>query len=583
MMAVEAVERTIEADVLVVGGGLAGCWAAIRASELGARVVLVDKARVSRSGASAFASGVILAPQEEDDLGSWLEEIVEAGEYLNDQEWVRVLLEEQITRLNQMVNWGVPFELDASGRIVRTIGRGHRVSKIAIFRGMKLMEQMRAEVRRRGVVLLERAMVTDLLTSDGDDPTGGGVAGALSFDTRSGQPIVLRARAVVIASGQIGIRTGGSYVDNLTGDGVAMAYRAGAELAGMEFCLTTNIKVWERKYWTGGTNLIQGDGALILNSRDERFMPRYDPVLAERTRLFTLGAAFTKEALEGRGPIRVDMRHLDPGLVDKYKRAIPKTMRTFERAGIDLFSRPVECSPFVVSPGSASGDGGIRIDLGCATSIPGLFAAGACTKNLAHGTYSVGGVNLAYCCVSGYRAGESAARLSQTVLSIPVKDSQLNQLIASARDRLGVGQGASPNSLIEKIRQLTVPARNSLFKHERRIRAVLTELDSLEVEAEQLGAPDTHEWVGGMEVRNYLQCARLTYLAALERRESRGTHFREEYPYRDDRRWLRWILLKRDGEGVKLWTEPVPFERYPFKPKRRGKTPAPVQFFFASE
>ena len=317
MKAGDPAARTLGADVLVVGGGLAGCWAAIRARDLGARVILVDKARVSRSGASTFASGVILAPQDGDDLEAWLEEIVEAGDYLNDQEWVQALLEEQTDRLGQMVSWGVPFELDTSGRIVRAVGRGHQVTKIAIFHGMRLMERMRAEVLRRGVTLVERAMVTDVLTSDGSHPTEGSIAGALAFDTRTGEPVLLKAGSVVLTSGQIGTRTGGSYVDNLTGDGVAMAYRAGAKLTGMEFCLTTNIKVWERKYWTGGTNLIQGDGALIINTLNERFMPRYDPVLKERTRLYTLAAAFTKEALEGRGPVSVDMRHLDPGMLER--------------------------------------------------------------------------------------------------------------------------------------------------------------------------------------------------------------------------------------------------------------------------
>ncbi len=131
-----------DAEILVVGGGLAGCWAALRAAKLGKKVILIDKATVGRSGAATFAAGVMLAPQADDDLRAWQKEIVERGDYLNDQEWVQVLLEDQIRRIEDLRRWGAPFEIEEGGSLARVIGRGHQVARILMFHGKKLMELM---------------------------------------------------------------------------------------------------------------------------------------------------------------------------------------------------------------------------------------------------------------------------------------------------------------------------------------------------------------------------------------------------------------------------------------------------------
>lgn len=120
-------------QVLVIGGGLARCWAALRAAQMGVQVTLVDKAQVARSGASTFAAGVMLAPQRDDDLEVWQRELVEAGEYLNDQNWVRVMLEEQVERIADMQRWGLPFEKEPNGQLARRVGRGHRTTQIFLY------------------------------------------------------------------------------------------------------------------------------------------------------------------------------------------------------------------------------------------------------------------------------------------------------------------------------------------------------------------------------------------------------------------------------------------------------------------
>ncbi len=142
----KANEQFHKCAVLVIGGGLAGCYAAIRAGDFASDVILVDKAKVSRSGASTFAAGVILGPTVGDNLDLWLKEIAERGEYLSDQDWVKVLLEDQIERIREMDSWGVPFEKDEKGSLARIIGRGHTHARLHMFHGKKRMETMRKKL-----------------------------------------------------------------------------------------------------------------------------------------------------------------------------------------------------------------------------------------------------------------------------------------------------------------------------------------------------------------------------------------------------------------------------------------------------
>ena len=570
--------QIIETDVLIVGGGLAGCWAAIAAKEVLDRVTLVDKAMVGRSGASTFAAGVILAPQADDNLDEWAEEIVERGEYMNDQEWVRATLEEQIVRLAQMESWGFPFERGADGKLARIIGRGHQRTRMFMFHGHHLMDEMRKQVLAKGIEVKERFMITDLLfDSRKAEPQ---LAGAIGCHTRQGHWVVFRAPSVLLASGHIGLRDGAGYVDNISGDGQAMAYRGGAELTDMEFGTQCNITLWRKNYKAAGINMIQGNGSYIINAKGERFMEKYDPLLKERSKTYTLGAAFCKEALEGRGPIYVDMRHLKPEVFEKFNRVIPKTMQVFKAAGIDPSRDLVECTPSVHSPKTTSGGAGISVDLQCRTSIPGLFAAGAVNKMGPHGTYSVGGVNLAYCSVSGHRGGKSAADFAQRSQSRPEPDLDAVKAYISS---LPIPRGGSVEEpeVTKEIKLATAPAQYSFFKHARRIQATLTRLEEIEKSLlPSLAVRDPHHHVKALELRNYLDCAKLTYKAALLRKESRGSHFREEFPNRDDQQWLKWIRVKKVDNQDKFYMEPIPIDKYTIKPKQLRPVPFPVQYFF---
>ncbi|MBI4317973.1 MAG: FAD-binding protein [Chloroflexi bacterium] len=571
--------KTVKADVLVIGGGLAGTWAAVRAADFTDNVVLVDKAQVSRSGASTSAAGVMLAPMPGDDLQAWLEELVERGDFLADQDWVQVMLTDQIARIQEMESWGTDFEREADGSLARIVGRGHVNTRMLMFHGQKMMEMMRKQVLKKKVKLVERVAVTDLLTSDGLHPTQGKAVGAVGFDCRSGEPYVFEAKATVVSTGCIHPKRGGMYVDNINGDGHGMGFRAGADLIGVEFNTAGHLQGWGRRYWFACLNMIQNLGAKFVNARGERIMAKYDPALMERSLLSTLTQAFCKEVLEGRGPIYCDMRDFTPEGIARFRRVVPRAMLIFDKLGVDLNKDVVELTPFNGVFGTC-GDGGLWVNTYCESSIPGLYGAGGATKILPHGTYSVGGVNLAYCCVSGHRAGENAANYAKVFGQVPVQQDQAQALLDQTFAPLEREAGVRPDDVFDRVMETTVPAEYSTFKHEKRINKVLAQLEDIKGALTGLSAPNPHELVKAHEARNYVQCAELVFKAALERTESRGSHYREEYPYRDDDNWLKWIVLRRSNGGVDVRLEHIPMYRYPVKPGTYGQKPHPVQFSF---
>src|SRR3972149_7601443 len=212
--------QRLQCDVLVIGAGLAGVWAAARAKELAPRVILAEIGKVGKSGKSAFSGAGILCTDPSDDMDVWHREICEKGQYLNDQDWVRLLLEEHPKRMQDMEDWGLTFERDKDGKIYRHVGLNHVHTRITSVSSLEMMEVMRKRLENIGVSMLERVMITDLLTSDGASPTGGAVVGAVGFQTRTGEGVVINAGATVIAAGSSGLFLA-------TGEGIAQGFRAG--------------------------------------------------------------------------------------------------------------------------------------------------------------------------------------------------------------------------------------------------------------------------------------------------------------------------------------------------------------------
>ena len=554
--------ETYDCDVLVIGGGLAGTWAAIGAKDYVDDVMLVDKAKVSKTGASTFAAGAMLAPQVGDDLDVWTKEILDRGNYVGDQDWIEVILHQQPKIIDELETWGVEFERDKQGRLARTVGRAHTSTQILMFHGPQFMHVMRKQVATSRIPLVERVMITDLLTSDGQCPSKGCIVGAVGFDVRSGAFQVFRAKSVVLAAG--GVWGDSQCARNLTGDGIAMGYRSGAEICGMEFAHPSEGWVFDRKYKVQGMNLWQGAGMYLVNAQGERFMEKYSPVLKERAQKAELHLAVAKECVEGRGPVYIDMRHFKPEVWDRFRRVLPNFMRLAEvlepwkrRIQFDFGTGAINAAP-----------AGIKNNIFSETNLPGLYVAGQVSGFPGHGTYSVGGFNLAACCVGGRRAGAHAARYSKTRASAEITTDQLERLEESVYKPLSLKNGITPAALNIKIKEVAGIAE-SLFRSEKGINTILNGLARIKAVLPTLAARDYHELMRANELKNYLACLELIYRAALERTESRGPHCRVDHPYRDDIDWLKRVILRSAGDGnVAMRLEPIPVYRYSGKPEK---------------
>ena len=567
-------EEVISTDVLVVGGGLAGCWAALRAAELSPRVTLVDKGVVARSGTTVFCHDV-LAPMPESELDVWSKEIVEHAEYMSDERFVEVLLKEGGKRINDMWQWGVPFETDDQGNLFLSLGRGHKQSKVVLVDCRKMMEVMKQQVQARGAQIVDRVMITDLLTSDGQLPTSGSVVGAVGIHTQTGKLLVFKAKAVILTTGVTSLKQHGAFADNVTGDAQAMAFRAGAELADLEFGFSQKF-AWIHDGYLRITSLMpyQTQGARIVNAKGERFMERYAPDRGERrSGLGLLAQAAVKEIWEGRGPIYFDLRHFSREHLAQMKRILPLRYRPFEEGGLDPAKDLIETRLVVMYLSR-----GTCMDLWGETSVPGLFTGGICA-HFPGGTELLSGCMLGVCSVFGYRAGERAARAYQHKEDDQISWEQVNGLKISSYAPSEREAGISPRELYNKLAARIMRPEYSVVKTEKKIQEFIKGIRTCKQEdMPLLFAPDVHELIKANEVRNFVDLLEPSYTAALERRESRLSHYRADYPFRDDGNWIKWIGVRRGSKGIEIRHRPVPLETNKSKPASLTKIPSLIQF-----
>ena len=568
-MSVEPVQ-VLEADVLVVGGGAAACMAAIRADAEGARVLVVDKGQLGKSGCSPNAHGG-MAIHHKLPGDSWrvhVEDTLLGGGFVNDQELVRIMCQEGPRFIRRLEEFGSLFDRDPDGTYsVRKFG-GHRYAR-SVFSGdetgHEMMIGLRREVLRRGIQVLDEVMATRLLTREG------AVVGAFAWGVGDGGFYEVRAPSVVLATADAaGIWPSAS--ERQRGDGFLLALEAGAELLDMEFIQYHPTHAW----WPFGvrgsvSESFRSEGGHLLNAAGERFMARYDPEKMELATRDRVSVAVMEEIRAGRGAphggIFASVAHLP---AEQIERRLPVIFRKYQSYGYDIRKEPIE-----VRPRPHYHCGGVRITPGGAATVPGLFAAGAVTAGV-HGANRLGTNALVDILVFGEIAGRSAARnaLRQPGPGpeSPMQAAAEARRIADLADRPLDG-GVSIPPLRRRHIEL-MDQHMGVIRTAAGMQAMLQEVERAKAEdLPRLAIRDkarryNYELRDALEMPFRLAVEEMAARAALLRAESRGCHYREDFPRRNDRDWLKNIgFVQRNGDLQVLTrdvqTHVVPLEDLP--------------------
>lgn len=549
--------HVVESDLLIIGGGSAGMWAAKRFTELmpEKKVVIVDKGPKEWGGLMSMAGGDFDAMLPGDDLDAWVEDFIYYFDGLCDQEQIEEILRRSHDRLEDYQRYGCEFFRKKDGTLKSIPQRGLPHVKLYPAKlvgrgGEDMVRNLVRQLRKADVTSLGRIVVTDLLKKNGR------VVGAVGFDSINGDFYRFRAQAVIAATGVGGWKT--SYGKNTpTGEDVEMLWNAGGRLKDFEFSRVWNMPRYFG--WEGQTKLIPL-GARFVNAEGEPFMEKYSPVLGVNTDPHFITIAMAMEIRAGRGPICFDISRINPDDLILLKPQNGWQLMNYEklcRLGMDLFRDNTEWLPQMTIS-----YGGMEAGIKGTTNLEGLFAAGT-ARSTEPGVYA-GGFALMSTSVTGHLAGEGAAEFLSS--AAPVEDDTVDEDIDALREAVYAPlgrEGLAPRDVLKKIQTAMFPYDVSILKTESSLQRALAEITRIrEEEVPAMAAADPHYLLKLREVRGMALVSELYLRASLERRESRAGHFREDYPNRAED-GLAWILIQRDENGNMTFSRKrVPLERY---------------------
>jgi len=534
--------KVIDTDVLVVGSGAAGLRAAIESRRHGVEVLLASKSLTGFASCSFHAGGGFTVPLEGMTKSDHFETTVKTGKNINDQKLAEVLVNDAASRVLELKDFGV--------KLVTDRGECHVMNGSFPTGGAALINPLVRYAKGVGVKMLESTMITDLLTD-------GSVNGAVGFNVTDGKYISINAKATILATGG----AGQAYRRNdnparITGDGYALAYGLGVPLVDMEFVQFWPIGSVESGYpefWLMPPESILEKGVLRnINGEDIARKHELDPAQAYHAQRDAWTIAIAKEIQEGRG-------ERDAVLLDLTR--LPEDLQKHEwvvSASKLLNGFPISTRPLHVNPLAHHFMGGIPIDVECNTSMPGLFAAGEVTGGI-HGANRLGGNALTECMVYGATAGISAAKCVNTNTRKRVDRKQVEEKLRRVKETVvGVSSDqGEPKAVRSRIQEIMLQKAGAIRDRRSLIEAREKLTQVKEENLSKLYGRKPREVMQALEAINLFLVATLVVKAALERSESRGAHYREDYPNRNDRDWLKHIVLKKGIQDIEVETCPV--------------------------
>jgi succinate dehydrogenase / fumarate reductase, flavoprotein subunit len=582
-------------DVVVIGAGGAGLRAAIEASAAGVSVGLVCKSLLGKAHTVMAEGGIAAALANVDDRDNWkvhFADTMRGGQYVNNWRMAELHAKEAPERVRELEAWGAVFDRTQDGRILQRNFGGHRYPRLAHVgdrTGLELIRTLQDRGVHQGMDVHMECTVVGLLKHDGR------VAGVFGFDRERGRFKLLRAGAVVLATGGIGRAyriTSNSW--EYTGDGHALAYRAGAELIDMEFVqFHPTGMIWppsvEGILVTEG---VRGEGGVLLNNAGRRFMfddipeayksqtadneeegwrytqgdksARRPPELLTRDHV---ARCIVRELKEGRGSphggVFLDIswiRKRLPDAEEHIKRKLPSMYHQFKQlADIDITQAPME-----VGPTTHYVMGGVRVDAETQmSSLPGLFAAGECAAGI-NGANRLGGNSLSDLLVFGKRAGEFASRFAKENRAPAVDAVQIERAARQALEPFdrSAGNGEGPYQVQHDLQRM-MQDLVGIVRREDEMQRALTELEALGRRARSARVTGNREynpgWHTALDLPNLLVVSEAVTRSALTRKESRGAHFREDFPDKDPAWGKQSVVLRQAQDGaMEVSLQPLP-------------------------
>jgi succinate dehydrogenase / fumarate reductase, flavoprotein subunit len=585
--------ETIQHDVLVIGAGGAGLRAAIEASAAGVRVGLVCKSLLGKAHTVMAEGGIAAALANVDDRDSWkvhFADTMRGGQYVNNWRMAELHAKEAPDRVRELEAWGAVFDRTKDGRILQRNFGGHKYPRLAHVgdrTGLEMIRTLQDHGVHQGIdVHMERTILT-LLKQDER------IVGAFGYDRERGRFLVFRAKAIVLATGGIGRAykiTSNSW--EYTGDGHALGYRAGAELIDMEFVqFHPTGMVWPPSVCgILVTEGVRGEGGILTNKDGRRFMfdavpenyrtqtadneeegwrycqgdknARRPPELLTRDHI---ARCIVREIKEGRGSphggVFLDIAWIDkkiPNAAEHIKKKLPSMYHQFKQlADIDITEQPME-----VGPTTHYVMGGIRVDSDTQMSrVSGLFAAGECAAGI-NGANRLGGNSLSDLLVFGKRAGEFAAKFAKENQHGAINTAEIENVVREALRPFEQREGENPYTLQRDLQE-TMQDNVGIVRTETEMKSQLEHLRKLRERASQVGVSGNREfnpgWHTALDLKNLLTVSEAITRAALERKESRGAQFREDYPEKDAKfADVNTIIWRGEDGSMNVRLDPLP-------------------------
>ena len=579
-------------DVLVIGAGGAGLRAAIEASAAGVSVGLICKSLLGKAHTVMAEGGIAAALANVDERDNWkvhFADTMRGGQYLNNWRMAELHAKEAPDRVKELEAWGALFDRTKDGLILQRNFGGHKYPRLAHVgdrTGLEMIRTLQDHGIHLGIEVHMECTITSLLMG------GDRVTGAFGYEREKGRFKIFKSNAIVLATGGVGRAykiTSNSW--EYTGDGMSLAYHAGAELIDMEFLqFHPTGMIWPPS--VQGilvTEGVRGEGGILLNKNGERFMFSDIPELyrnqtadnEEEGWRYTQGdrnarrppelltrdhvaRCIVRQIKEGKGSphngVFLDISWIKnkiPHAAEHIKKKLPSMYHQFKKlADIDITMEPME-----VGPTTHYMMGGIRVDADTQMStIPGLFAAGECAAGL-HGSNRLGGNSLSDLVVFGKRAGEYAAKFSKENKGGHLNEEEIANAAKNALEPFERNEGESPFQIQYDLQEM-MQELVGIVRHEDELWRAVEHLKMLHDRAARVKIVGNREynpgWHTALDLQHLLTVSEAITIAAIERKESRGAHFREDYPQKDEQSGKFNLVIKKNADGeMKLRREPI--------------------------